>query len=344
MAKNSIRTASSVSLHSNQAGTPPRPGKRTGPIVLGVIIIIVLIGLLVLAVGVYGYHWRTPTVKNIVRVVPLPVAIVNGQGLWYYDFVDAYDTLDYAYSQPEVFQASGLTQRPTAAELEVIVLDRMIKDRLVRQLASRQKVVVSRAEIDAEMKKLIEQSGSKAEVEQKIRSLYRWDLPTFQKRVVEPFLIRQQLQEKISADENLNADQKKKAEALLGRVEAGQEEFQAIARSVNEDVTKSTDGDLGVFGRGERDATLEQAAFSLEVGKTSGIVRTSQGFHILKLLEKIPADEQAGQDERVHVAHIFISAKPLDEWLFEQSKRQRVATLIAGLRWDSQNGRVAASP
>lgn len=343
MTKNSVRSIPPASVNSSQIGIPRKEGKRTLTMVLSVVIVLLVLGVLVLAVGVYRYHWRTPVVKGVVRVVPLPVAIVNGQWLLYYDFLDAYDTLDYAYSQPEVLQASGLTKRPSADELELIVLDRMVKDRIVQQLAARQQVVVSPAAIDAEMKKLVEQSGSAADVEQKIRSLYRWDLASFQRRVVEPFLVRQRLQERIAADDNLNADQRKKAETLLARVQSGKEDFQVIALEVNEDVTKNTDGDLGVFARGERDLALEQAAFSLEVGTTSEIVRTSQGFHILKLLEKLPADDKSGQEERVHLAHIFVSAKPLDQWLFEQSKQQRVAILFSGLRWDGDTARVSSS-
>lgn len=309
-------------------------------LVILVVISVVLLGLLTLVTGAYTAQWRAPVVKALTRVVPIPAVVVNGQWRSYYDFLDAVDTIEYAYSNPDVLRASGFTKKPTRQELELLTIDRLVKDEVVRQLADRRGVVVLRQAVDAEMKKLVDQTGNSQEVEAKIKKLYGWDVPTFQRRVVVPFLIRQRLQEDIAMDDALNAEQRRRAEALLDRVRSGKEDFQAIAREVNEDVTKENDGDLGVFGRGERDVVLEEAAFALNQGETSEIVRTNEGFHILKILEKVAADEKTGEGDKVHVAHVFISAKPLDLWLFEQSRTQRVAILLTGYSWDKANARV----
>ncbi|MBI4092449.1 MAG: peptidylprolyl isomerase [Candidatus Kerfeldbacteria bacterium] len=304
---------------------------------------IVIVGLVVLAIGVYSAHWRSPTVKTVSRLVPLPTATVNGQWLSYYNFLDAIDTLNISLSKPEVLRASGFSTKPTLGQLQTLVLERMVKDAIVEQLAAKRGVVVTPAALDAEIKKLTSQTGSPADVEQQIRALYGWDLNTFSQRVVKPFLIRQRLQESISADDKINADQIKAAESAWQRVKAGKEDFKVLAAELNQDSTKNTEGDLGIFGRGERVQALEDAVFALEVGQTSGIVRTVEGFHILKLLEKIPADPASDQGERVHAAHIFILAKQLDQWLFEQTKQQRVTILLSGYQWDSANARVIAS-
>lgn len=301
---------------------------------------VVVVGLLTLSIGVYAADWNSNVIKQIVRFVPLPAASVNGRWRPYYDFMDAVSTLEYSFSQPSVLQASGLTTKPTSQQVRTMVLDRMVKEELVRQLARRRNVTVSQADLQAEMNKLVEQSGDTAAVAAQIKQLYNWDLETFRQRVVEPYLLRQRLQESIGTDESINAAEAERAQQLLERVQPGTEDFQAIAREVNEDVTKSSGGDLGIFSRGQRDPALEAAAFSLEVGQVSGLVRTSEGWHILKVLEKIPADEPSGEGERVHVAHLFISAKPLDQWLFEQAQQQGVMVFVPGFRWDSRSAEI----
>ncbi len=304
------------------------------------LVIVALLGTVVLAVGTYSQHWRSSFVSSVTRVVPVPAVSVNGTWRPYHDFLEAFETLNYSFDKPELLQASGFTEKPNAQQLEQIVLDRMVKDEIVKQLAGKRKIVVSPADVDEQMRKIIDQSGSAEEVTAKIKELYRWDVTTFKRRVVEPFLIRQRLQESIAMDESLNATERKRAEDLLVRVQAGKDDFQAIAREVNEDVTKDTGGDLGIFTRGERDQALEDAAFTLEVGQTSDIVRSKEGYHILKLLEKLPADSATSDGERVHVAHIFVSAKALDAWLFDQAQSQRVSIFLNGYRWNGSQARV----
>jgi parvulin-like peptidyl-prolyl isomerase len=51
----------------------------------------------------------------------------------------------------------------------------------------------------------------------------------------------------------------------------------------------STDGDLGWFSRGVMDSVFEAAAFALQPGQTSSAVQTTNGFHIIQVLERDPS-------------------------------------------------------
>ena len=74
------------------------------------------------------------------------------------------------------------------------------------------------------------------------------------------------------------------ARGVLKQAKAGSD-FAALARAHSEDSTASAGGDLSFFGRGQMVKEFEDAAFSLPVGAVSDLVRTTYGFHIIKVTE-----------------------------------------------------------
>ena len=76
----------------------------------------------------------------------------------------------------------------------------------------------------------------------------------------------------------------KDVNAVLERIKKG-EKFSAIAKDVSMCPSKKRGGDLGTFGRGQMVKEFEKAAFALDKGQISGIVKTQFGYHIIKRLE-----------------------------------------------------------
>ncbi|QWI73108.1 peptidylprolyl isomerase (plasmid) [Bacillus mycoides] len=65
------------------------------------------------------------------------------------------------------------------------------------------------------------------------------------------------------------------------------EDFAALAKQYSEDPgSKEKGGELGEFGSGQMDPKFEEAVYKLEVGQVSDPVKTSFGYHIIKLTEK----------------------------------------------------------
>ncbi|MGW8289312.1 MAG: peptidylprolyl isomerase [Candidatus Bathyarchaeia archaeon] len=76
----------------------------------------------------------------------------------------------------------------------------------------------------------------------------------------------------------------KEVNNILERLKKG-EKFWAIAKDVSLCPSKKRGGDLGTFGRGQMVKEFETAAFALDKGQISGIVKTQFGYHIIKRLE-----------------------------------------------------------
>ncbi|MCW4055102.1 MAG: peptidylprolyl isomerase [Candidatus Bathyarchaeota archaeon] len=74
------------------------------------------------------------------------------------------------------------------------------------------------------------------------------------------------------------------AKAVLERLKKG-EKFGNVARAVSRCPSGRKGGNLGKFTRGKMVKEFETAAFALQKGQLSGIVKTQFGYHIIKRLE-----------------------------------------------------------
>ena len=99
-------------------------------------------------------------------------------------------------------------------------------------------------------------------------------------------------------DQDLADDQKKtkkkQIDDLLKRARAG-EDFGKLAKEFSEDPGSKDNGGEYTFARASADPRhamvpeFEAAAFSLQTNQVSDVVTTAYGYHIIKLMEKIPA-------------------------------------------------------
>jgi peptidyl-prolyl cis-trans isomerase D len=101
-------------------------------------------------------------------------------------------------------------------------------------------------------------------------------------------------------------------EAVQQRLAAG-EDFAELAREFSEDPASAEQGgDLGFFKHGEMVKPFEDAAFSLQPGEMSGIVRTDFGYHLIKLAEIQTAGYRPLED---------IRSELVERMTLEESKR-----------------------
>ena len=95
------------------------------------------------------------------------------------------------------------------------------------------------------------------------------------------------------ASDSAKAAARREAEALLQRVQNG-EDFAELAREHSDDTgTAELGGDLGWFRRGRMVREFEDAAFALLDGQVSPVVETAYGYHIIKVERYRAGERQA---------------------------------------------------
>ena len=90
------------------------------------------------------------------------------------------------------------------------------------------------------------------------------------------------------ADETAQNAAKEKITQIRKRIDGG-EDFTILAKELSEDPGSARQGgDLGSIEQGVMDLAFDKAAFSLEVGKVSGPVRSPFGYHLIEVTEIEP--------------------------------------------------------
>jgi parvulin-like peptidyl-prolyl isomerase len=91
------------------------------------------------------------------------------------------------------------------------------------------------------------------------------------------------------------------AQRLHRRIRKG-ENFEALAAKYSIGPEKEQAGRLGTFQRGELPVPLETAAFSTPTGKVTSLVETQHGFHLLKVVKRIPSHMRPEEEAREEIA------------------------------------------
>ena len=121
----------------------------------------------------------------------------------------------------------------------------------------------------------------------------------------------------VKTDDAKNSDAaKKEIDALHAQMKdlKGEElskKFAELAKEKSDCPSKEKGGDLGAFGHGQMVPEFDKAAFEQEIGKLYAPVKTSFGWHLILVTEKIPAKtpsaaevEKAVNDQKPKLADI----------------------------------------
>lgn len=218
---------------------------------------------------------------------------------------------------------------------EMQILDRMIDEVLLENEAKNvRKLEVKKEEVDAELKEIKGQFPSEAE----FTSYFKEQLKMSEKDIratIETQLLVQALFEEVTKDinstdmdlelyyndhkdefyeeEQLRArhilvDTKEEALEIIRQITVEKQDMAQLAvLKSTEPAAKTTQGDLGYFGRGGMVKPFEDATFALKVGElTQEPVETSFGWHVIRLEDKLEAKQYTFAEVKSDLEERFI--------------------------------------
>src|SRR5258705_5522994 len=113
---------------------------------------------------------------------------------------------------------------------------------------------------------------------------------------------------------------RKQAEDILKQVKAPGADFAALAKKYSEDEgSKATGGDLDYFSKGRMVPEFESAAFSMQPGQISDLVKSQFGFHIIKVVDKKPASSRTLDEARAQILDT-ISSQRVDQQIADRTR------------------------
>lgn len=230
------------------------------------------------------------------------------------------------------------------------VLDRMIRELLMKQEAERLNIVVSDADVDTYIDEILNsrnmtRRGLLKELSQENTS-YDEYRESVRRDAMKARLIGREIRAKVNvSEENIGAyykehrdlyegkeavriqqiytavpresdddarkERKALAEAIYEQFKAG-ESFETLARQHSQGAQDRTGGDMGFIEKGMILPEVETVAFGLDRGQVSGVIESPAGFHIIKVLDKRGAGLKPLEEVRQEIIET-IAEKRMEE-------------------------------
>lgn len=321
------------------AGSDSRFRFADAPLYLGSgLILTAVLAALLATVGALRFGWRQGSVVTLVRALPVPVATVPGRTVTY----RAWDDLATAQNtyQNRIRSLQNVVAQPSAAVRQQ-ALDSAVRLAVTRELAARYGVRVTGPEIQQQLQRSIDQTGNPTQFVQVLQRFWGWDVPTFTRVIVEPYLLRQKVDQAITSDTSLGEDPKVKADRVLAAVKAPDADFAAIAKRESEDPTTASGGGSTLITRASfGDPAVSDAVFSLKEGEVSSLLTTGAGHFIVRL-EKELKDDTTGETV-LQARQIVIRLRTVDTVVADSLVQHPPRLFLSPYRWDARRGCVTA--
>lgn len=248
------------------------------------------------------------------------LATVNGEDIKKSEFDKTVESYKKSYeAQPNVDDKYWETESQGKKMIDILkenVLDEMVYEKILNQQAKKNDIDVNSKDFKNELKSHVDSVKSSFGGDDKFKEYLKSQNVSeeFYTNLMQVQLLQYKLWEKTTADIKVTDEEvkqyfnqhqadyktqpdtvtaahilikdKAKADEVLKKVKAG-EDFAALAKQYSEDkTTKKDGGSLGEFTYNEQPQEISIAAFALDPGDISGLIKADDGYHIIKVSDK----------------------------------------------------------
>lgn len=294
------------------------------------------------------------------------VAVVNGSTISRAEF----DRQLKGAQRRMMMMRGGAHGASDVSELEKMTLDGLIERELLYQASKEQGFEGNEEEVNKRFEKMKERFPGQAEfddaldkmnlTEEKVKDQLRKDLAVealINERIVENTTLSEEevqayydenpdsfkkagqvrashilIKVPADADDEQKAAARKEIEQIQEKLQNG-EDFAALAKEFSGCPSSAKGGDLGYFERGQMVKPFEDAAFALEPGKTSDIVETRFGYHLIKVVDRKPESTIPLEEVKERLIRFLKQTKIQDgigDYVEELRQTAKIETFLEG--------------
>lgn len=314
---------------------------RVSMLIYAILIVLMLLFALSLIVT-YAVPESSQATEKFRDKLPYPAVIINySDGISYRTLGENMLSIKNFYEAQD-FSKVGLRVDFTTDEgkkrfkvREKEVLNKMIEDKVIMQLAEERDIRVTREEASQSVSRKLSEYGTGEEVKKDLERLYGWTLADFEEKIVIPGLY----QEKLAGSFEKEVDSSgagKKAISLAQEALRSGTPFGEVAKKHSEGNTAKDGGALGWFAIEDLALELRAPVATQKIGVPGDVIESSLGFHIV-LVEEIKKEDEK---QLYRVSQIFTKRVMFADWLTEKMRGLSIAVLSPEYYWNTEEARV----
>lgn len=285
--------------------------------------IIISAAAVILLVGLGGYFLyqaqnTSDFMYRVTKVIPVPVAVVDGQPVRYSDYLMKYRSAEhYLLKKGNIDERSESGQSQLKMVKEQAMAD-SVADAYAAKLAKNLNIEVSNADFEVFLKQQRQSNDgevSEATYAQVIDEFYNWSMDEY-RDAMKSKLLRQKVEYALDTKASTTA------KAIEASITAGNTDLAKIAQDLNaQNQTVTYVPDTWV-PRSNQDGGLAAAAAKLQKGQVSTAIKNTsgEGYYYVKLIDS--------NSSQLQYAYIQVPLKAFDAKLKDVEKQGKLQYLI----------------
>lgn len=305
------------------------------PTVIYSIAAIFLVYLASVAVAVYGFGWNNKIIQKTVEILPYPAAISGNHAITLEELNKRTNSVRMFYENQD-FSDLGMRVdfntddgKKRLKIKEKYILNKLIEDQIMEKEAKKRGLVLTDEIISQEVDRKMKEYGSEDYLKENMARLYGWSIDDFKENIVKPDMYQEKLLQNIRENDSSFKKAKEKIEKAQKELDL-KKEFSEVAQKYSEGDSAKNGGSLGWFSSDQMLPEIAEAVVSLDKGKTSVVIESSIGYHIIKMEDKKTED----QKDMFKISQIFVRTETLGDWLGKQEKDMKIYIPLKDYYWD----------